>query len=45
MLGRTKPRAVSRGPLTSEDRIQFQGNSYVICGGQINTETSFSQNN
>ena len=45
MLGRTVARAVSRGSLVSEARVEFQGNSYVIYGAQINTGTGFSPSN
>jgi hypothetical protein len=41
--GRSTARAVSRRPLTAEDRIRSLGRPYVICRGQSDHGRGFSQ--
>jgi hypothetical protein len=44
MFGRAMVQAVSRRPLTVEDRVRSWVSPYGICGGQSGTETGFSPN-
>ena len=42
LKGRAMAQAVSRRPVTAEDRFRFQANACEICGGQSGIRRGFS---